>query len=127
MSKVTDMSNGLAPGFTTQPFNPAVNFDYDNFIAMFPEFQYVTKPAAQGYFNWSTIYCGNTLRFACDPDTLLTLLNMLTAHLAKLFAPLPTGQSSSDAVGRIASAGEGSVNVSLDYNVVQAAGRKYRR
>jgi hypothetical protein len=50
-----------------------------------------------------------------------TLLNMLTAHLAKLFSVLPTGQPSSDAVGRISNAGEGSVSVSLDYNVVQAA------
>jgi hypothetical protein len=115
------MGNGSAPGYPTQPIAPAVAFNYDNWVAQFPEFQYITQPMAQAYFNWATLYCQNTLRFVCDPNTLTMLLNMLTAHLAKLFAPLPTGQNSSDAVGRIASAGEGSVNVSLDYNAPQAA------
>src|SRR5580700_48371 len=115
------MGNGFALGFPTQPLSPAVTFNYDNWCQMFPEFQYVTQPAAQSYFNWAAIYCQNALKFVCDANTLTTLLNMLTAHLAKLFAPLPTGQPSTDAVGRIASAGEGSVSVSLDYNVPQAA------
>jgi hypothetical protein len=37
----------FAPGFPTQPFSPAVTFNYDNWIEMFPEFQYITQPAAQ--------------------------------------------------------------------------------
>jgi Protein of unknown function (DUF4054) len=49
-----------------------------------------------------------------------TLLGLLTAHIAQLFAPIG-GVPSSNLVGRISSAGEGSVNVSVDFPQVAGA------
>jgi hypothetical protein len=71
----------------------------------------VPQPLAQQYFAEATLYCDNT---PCSIVTDLTmrtmLLNMVTAHIAALNAPL-NGQASSPLVGRINSATEGSVSV----------------
>ncbi len=93
-----------------------VAFNYDNWALRYPELAlYVPSNVAQLYFNEAGLYCDNT---ATSPVTDWTvggqrdmLLQMVTAHIAALNAPL--GAPSAPLVGRIASAGEGSVNVSL--------------
>lgn len=92
-----------------------VAFSYADWSAMYPELAAsVSQPQAQGYFYQAQLYCDNT------PTSLITdtsrngeremLLNMMTAHIAALNAPL-NGQSSSPLVGRISGATEGSVSV----------------
>ena len=93
-----------------------VAFNYDNWALRYPELAlYVLKPLAQIYFNEAGLYCDNT---ASSPVADWSvggqrdmLLQMVTAHIAALNAAL--GAPSAPLVGRIASAGEGSVNVSL--------------
>jgi len=98
-----------------------VIFDFTSWIARYPEFASVSSTLAQLYFNEAQMYCDNT---PCSPipydpaNPAISwqrpmYLNMLTAHIAALNAPV-NGQAASSLVGRIASAGEGSVNVSVE-------------
>lgn len=100
-----------------------VQFNYAQWVGMYPEFSRVTQPVATGYFNQATIYCRNDGGGPVnDPSVKSTLLNMLTAHIAALNSPQDSqgnsatgGQSqASTLVGRITSASEGSVSVSVD-------------
>jgi hypothetical protein len=98
-----------------------VTFSYADWSARYPELaSYVSSATAQLYFNEAGLYCDNT------PTSLITntsqggerelLLNMVTAHIAALNAPL-NGQPSSPIVGRISGATQGSVSVQTDYQV----------
>lgn len=104
------------------PVPPAVIFDFVVFTARYPEFAGLSAAQAQGYFNEAGIYCAND---ACNPafrvGILPTLLNMLTAHIAWLYAPRgpngqagQVGQPASPIVGHISNATEGSITVAAD-------------
>jgi hypothetical protein len=88
-----------------------VIFDYPTWIGEFPEFATITQTQAQGYFNRACNFLDNT---ACsivqDVNKRATLLNLLTAHICALNAPL-NGQPPNPLVGRISQATEGSVTV----------------
>ena len=90
-----------------------VTFDYATWIARYPEFATVLEPLATAYWNEATLYCrndgGGPVQTAAIQST---LLNMLTAHIAKLNATV-NGQQPSDLVGTITDAQEGSVHVSV--------------
>ncbi|MDN7490591.1 DUF4054 domain-containing protein [Burkholderia sp. AU45274] len=102
-----------------------VTFSYADWSARYPELAAsVTSQTAQLYFNEAQLYCDNT------PTSLITdtspggerelLLNMVTAHIAALNAPL-NGQPSSPLVGRISNATQGSVSVQTDFQVPGSA------
>lgn len=89
-----------------------VSFDYGVWAMRYPELAgSVVQPLAALYFAEATLYCDNT---ACSPIEDLgvraLLLNMATAHVAALNAPV-NGQAPSPLVGRINSATQGSVTV----------------
>ena len=87
-----------------------MTFSYSTWVARYPEFSTVTEQVAQLYFNEACLYCDNTgAGPITDQTKLAMLLNMLTAHIAFLNDPANAG-----IVGRVASASEGSVSVSLD-------------
>lgn len=96
--------------------NPAVTIDYANWALRFPELaSSVPQALAQLYFNEA---CDMALPLANDyslAGTAYRLLNLLTAHIAALNAPL-NGQPSSPLVGRINSASEGSVSVQTQFD-----------
>lgn len=108
--------------------NPPVVFDYTAWTARYPEFAGVSPAQAQGYFAEAGLYCANsTLNPAFCVGILPTLLNMLTAHIAWLYAPrgpnnqpAAVGQQASSIVGRIDTATEGSVNVHADMGEANA-------
>lgn len=100
-----------------------VQFSYDAWIQQFPEFSAVSDTDANLYFGFATLYFDN----AGWPTTVANaplLLNLLTAHIAWLFAardsngnPASGGSQPAPAlVGRIDSATEGSVSVQTDYD-----------
>jgi hypothetical protein len=108
------------------PVDPhIVVFDYAAWLAAYPEFVAVTEPRAQRFFNEACLFCDNT---PCSPvpyDSTQTptgprdqYLAMLTAHIAALNGglnangQLPAGQGGG-LVGRIQSASEGSVSISV--------------
>lgn len=100
---------------------PAVTFNYTTWQARYPEFQAVSEPLAQSYFDEANLYCWNNIENpAARFGTLPTLLNMLTAHIAALYSqsqgsPSPgQAQDANTPVGRIDSATEGSVSVHTD-------------
>lgn len=99
---------------------PAVTFNYAAWIARYPEFTTVGAPTAQAYFNEAGLYCANDI---CNPafpsGNLLTLLNMLTAHIAAINSGA-NGQAPSPFVGPINTAAEGSVSVGADLGDVTA-------
>jgi Protein of unknown function (DUF4054) len=107
---------------------PPVVFDFDVWMARYPEFSGVSQAQALGYFAEAGLYCSNsTDNPAFCVGILPTLLNMLTAHIAYLYAPKgPNGQSAqvgqpaSPIVGHINQATEGSVNVSADVGDVNS-------
>ena len=90
-------------------------FDYTAWAARYPELAgTVDQALATALFTEAGLYLDNTdASIVADPALRLILLNMIVAHLAVMGGALdgasPTGQ-----VGRVTSATEGSVSVSLD-------------
>lgn len=95
-----------------------VTFDYPTWIAIYPEFTAtVSAPQAQQYFTLATsIHRNDGGGPVSDATQQLALLNMLTAHIAAMFAPPSAGQPASSIVGRINSASQGSVSVQAAYS-----------
>lgn len=105
-----------------------VVFNYATWTGRYPEFQNVLQAVAQLYFNEACLYIDNTGRGPItDPNTLTLILYMGTSHIAALNSPKIAdqyntyGTESSPLVGRIASASEGSVNVSVEFPDQDAA------
>lgn len=94
-----------------------VGFDYAAWLNFFPEFGYVSAPQAALYFDIATTAHRNDINGpVVDAAKQLQLLNIVTAHVAALFAPkVPGGDPANALVGRIASASEGSISVSADF------------
>jgi len=93
-----------------------VQFDYAVWAARYPELATsVAEPLAQSYFAEATIYQANDGSGPVrDSGQQLALLNMLTAHIAKLNAPIG-GVESPQLVGRISNASQGSVSGATSY------------
>ena len=89
-----------------------VDFDYDVWIARYPEFATsVSSVLAGSYFTEATLYCDNTgWSVIWNADQRALLLGMLTAHIAFLNNPT----TSTSAVGRINNATQGTVKVSSE-------------
>lgn len=87
-------------------------FNYATWAASYPELATsVDAAAAQRYFDTAGFLLTNTdCSVVQDVGRRLVLLNMLTAHLAKLFATI-NGAAPSGLVGAVKSATEGSVSV----------------
>lgn len=92
------------------------------FLAAYPNFTGVPGATMQAQFNIATIYLRNDGTSPIRTDALqTTLMFMLTAHLLQLNFGVngdgakTGGTGAPGLVGRISSAGEGSVNVSADY------------
>jgi hypothetical protein len=87
----------------------SVVFDYTAWIARYPELA-SAAPQASMFFAEACLYVDNgPCSRIRDIGTRAMILNMVTAHIAYL-----NGPEASPVVGRIASAGEGSVNMSAD-------------
>lgn len=117
-----------------------VEFDYRWWQTRYPELAEWTPPdMAQNYFDMATMYCDNTdggpplvilgfgvvgCRSTGSPVRNIpqrqVLLGLLTAHIAALWSPL-NGTASPNTVGRLTSASEGSVSVSVTYPEVVGA------
>jgi hypothetical protein len=98
-----------------------VTFNYPAWAARYPEFTGVDPTLVQAYFNEATIYCRNDGGGPVSTDAIqTTLLNMLTAHICQLNAAI-NGQDSSQIVGRINSASQGSVSVGTEMNLPGSA------
>lgn len=92
----------------------SVTFDYQVWIHRYPEFKSVAECDAQGYFDEATLYHRNDGGGpVADAGQQRVLLNMLTAHIAKLYATVG-GVAPSGLVGRITDASEGSVSAAVD-------------
>lgn len=110
-----------------------VGFDYQAFLRSYPEMSALGEPRAQEYFDIATAIHANDGGGPISSASLQqSLLNMLTAHVAFLFAPrgpdgnpAQTGQAAPAMVGRITSASQGSVSVSAEalqgFNTAQAS------
>lgn len=99
----------------------AVVFAYLTWQARFPELSQVPQGIATAYFEDACDILNNSGRSAIqDMDKRGRILNLLTAHIAKLNYPL-NGEPASPLVGRINSASEGSVSVGTDLQVPGSA------
>lgn len=104
----------------------SVVFNYSNFALRFPELvPYCNSTLAGMYFDEATGLLDNT---PCSPvkctSRRATLLNLLTAHICALNAPLGN-QPSSPLVGRISQATEGSVTVQTELNVAPGSAQYF--
>ena len=92
------------------------SFDYALWSATFPELApSVSEATATLYFNIATLKLDNTdASLVTDVTQRLALLNLIVAHLAKLFSTIG-GVAPSGLVGRLAGATEGSVSVQTEY------------
>lgn len=92
-----------------------VVFDAAAFKARYPEFTAVPDGTLSACFDESGLYLSNTGTSPVQNVTTRTmLLYMLTAHIALLGGAL-SADGLPRPVGRVSSAGEGSVNASFDY------------
>jgi len=102
---------------------PAVAFVFADWIGQYPEFAArVTEPQTTGFFNRAglTLLPNSDAGPVPDPVRRGVILYLIVAHLAQLHAPTIPGGQPSGLVGRISSAGEGSVSVSVDMGPVTA-------
>lgn len=91
------------------------SFNYAVWIARYPEFSGVDSGLAQQYWDEATLYLRNDGSGPVrDVAQRTVLLNMLTAHIAQLYALTATDQPVSSVVGRISDATEGSVTIGTD-------------
>ncbi|MCU5775119.1 DUF4054 domain-containing protein [Erwiniaceae bacterium BAC15a-03b] len=91
-----------------------VVFDVAAFRERYPEFDTVSNSLLNAYFVEATVYLNNTdTSPVTDIAVRAVYLNMLVAHLTALNSGVG-GQKPTGLVGRVASASEGSVSVSLD-------------
>lgn len=96
-----------------------VTFVPASFKVRYPEFIAVADASLSACFDDAGLYLDNTdASIVADVTRRTSLLWMLTAHIAKLGGFLD-GQVSP--VGRVASAGEGSVSASFEYQVPGSA------
>lgn len=97
-----------------------VQYDYNSLTRMFPAMAPVGTELLAVYWEIATTMHGNDGSGPIGSATLQSaLLNMLTAHIAQLFAPKDpagnpsaAGSSTAGVVGRVQSATEGSVSIS---------------
>jgi len=91
-------------------------FNYSAWVSRYPEFEgAVDQGRAALFFAEAGLYLDNS---DCSPVTDLTarlmLLNMVVAHLAVLSGALEPDGKPTGMVGRISTASEGSVSISVD-------------
>lgn len=88
-------------------------FNYSTWAARFPLLAAdVNEALATSYFSEATIYLDNTdCSLVTDMGQRLVMLNLIVAHIATL-----NGATANGLVGRVSSASEGSVSVSVDFN-----------
>lgn len=101
-------------------------FVYSDWAARYPELaNWITANLAGMFFLEATLYCDNTATSPISDVTQRTmLLYMLTSHIAQLNAALG-GQPSSNLVGRISEATQGSVTVSAQMDVPPGSAQWY--
>ena len=104
----------MSGSVTSQP--GVVTFDYSTWSALYPSLSMNTNVTqATEYFAQAGDFLNNTpLSPVQDLTKRARLLNLLTAHIAQLNLPTDAGGNGVGAVGRVASAAEGSTSVSLD-------------
>jgi len=91
-----------------------VSFVPADFKARYPEFSGVADSLLQSFFDETMLYLDNSESSRVrDVEIRKPLLWMLTAHIAQLQAG-SNGRAPSPLVGRVASATQGSVSVSVD-------------
>ena len=92
--------------------------NYENWVALFPQFSYLSLAQFNMYFGIATNYIRNDgFGPVCDTNQQTDLLYLTTAHIAQLMAPTKTGGKPSTLVGRINHASQGSVSVGTDFPV----------
>ena len=100
-----------------------VTFDYNLWRATFPELQ-ASQALATLYFGTAQLFLDNSprspVRDSSPGGQRAILLNLLVAHLVKLYAP-QNGQPASPIVGRINEAAEGSVTVRATFDAGNGA------
>lgn len=91
-----------------------VVFDVAAFRESYPEFETVSDTLLNANFVKATVYLNNTdTSPVTDANQRAVFLNMLVAHITALTSGV-SGQAASGLVGRVTSASEGSVSVSVD-------------
>lgn len=106
---------------STPPY--IVIFDFDAFALDFPEFAGVDPVRAANFFNLAQMSLldntgGSPVK---DPNVLTKLFNMLVAHLLTIFGPVAPVAANNTPVGRMASATQGTVNVSFEYKIPEGS------
>lgn len=98
-------------------------FDYTAWVQRYPEFGgRVDADRAASLFAEAGLYLDNTDASRVeDPAQRLILLNMVVAHLAALSGALEDGGKPTGLVGRVTSATQGSVSVSVDTGLMPGA------
>ena len=85
-----------------------IAFNYDEFILAYTEFNTLTEPVLQNYFDVATGILSPVVgEVVCDANKLKNMLYLLTAHIGFLF------NRGAGTVGALSSATEGSVSASF--------------
>lgn len=114
LSKSAEVVCLAEPVVDTVPVDPsAVPFDYDSFVTSFPEFAGASADAIRSLWDRAGLILRNDGTSEVDDlPTRKILLNLLTAHLAQLFAG--PGGGAGGMVGRINSKSVNGVSLSAE-------------
>ena len=94
----------------------SVVFNYSAWVQRYPEMVGVSEVLANNYFTEATLYLDNSAASRVrNLAQRALLLNMITAHIAKLYALDASGAAlANPIVGRISAATQGSVSVQTE-------------
>lgn len=94
-----------------------VQFNVVKWRELFPQFNNITSEQITDLiYPIATAYCNNSGSGPVNDTNIQTqLLNLMVAHIAQLLFGSTTAPANTTLVGRINSAGEGSVNVGTDF------------
>lgn len=102
------------------PPTPVVTFNAATWKAMFPQFDAVPDPVANGYFlRAGLLFTNSASNPAYRDGNMETLFYLLVSHIATLSAPAGaagTTPSGPQLVGRLTSASQGSVSVGAQWD-----------
>ncbi|VVD90633.1 hypothetical protein PCO31110_01601 [Pandoraea communis] len=92
-----------------------VEFNYTEWLAMFPTFSSVSESLATSYFGMAELFLNNTdASPVCNVDVRKTMLYLITAHIAFLMGRAMAGDGSGAAiVGQMTNATEGTVTAGI--------------
>lgn len=120
----------VTPCTPVAPVFGVVTYDRAEFLALYPEFTGISPASLANDFTGATFLLNNTCQSRVqDANQRMSLLYLLTAHIARIFQGTNDGTGNVETplgiVGRISQAAQGDVSVSSEWSAPPNANAAY--